>query len=273
MLEINLKGRKLFITGGSRGIGAEICRVFAECGADVAFTYRSSSEAATKLVKELERKNVKALAIQADARDEKAMERAVESTADTFSGLDILVSNVAGGPRASATDSYLNLGGLRRPLSELSLEDWRQGLEMNLTTGFNAIKLIYPHLCRSKRGDILLIGSSAAYDGGGSSPYYATAKAGMGGLTRYLMRELSEKNIRINTIHPCVVDTEGLRRRHDTPEKLERERLRVPLGRLSKPEDIAYLAAFMCSNLCEFITGQSILVDGGRTLWKKEINR
>lgn len=255
MLAISLEGRKAFVTGGSRGIGAGICRAFAACGADVAFTYKASEEAAQNLVADLEQNQVKALAIQASAEDEQAMAEAVSRTAETFGGLDIVVANVARGRAAS--------------LAEISMEDWRYGLEMNLTTAFLAIKLAYPHLCAAPRGDVLLIGSSAAVDGGGSAPFYAASKAGMGGLTRFLMRELSQQNIRINTIHPCVVDTAGLRRRHNTPEKLEKVRSQVPLGRLSKVEDVANFAAFMCSDLCQHMTGQSILIDGGRTLWKK----
>jgi 3-oxoacyl-[acyl-carrier protein] reductase len=255
MLEISLKGRKALVTGGSRGIGAEICRVFAHCGADISFTYKQSIDGSKNLVSELEQEHVKVLAVRALADDENMMEMAIEKAAQYFGGLDILVVNVAGGHIAT--------------LSELSIDDWRKGLEINLTSAFIAIKLSYPYLCQAQRADVILIGSSAAYDGGGPVPYYATAKAGMMGLTRHLMRELSQQNIRINTIHPCTVDTDGLRQYRNTPEKLEKIRSQVPIGRLSKPADIANLAAFMCSDLCEFMTGQSILVDGGRTLWKK----
>jgi 3-oxoacyl-[acyl-carrier protein] reductase len=256
MLEISLKGRKAFITGGSRGIGAEICRVLAECGADVAFTYKENVKAAEDLVKELVPKHVHIFSTQAAAEDEHVMAVAVDNAAKAFGGLDILVANVAGGQKAS--------------LTELSIEDWRKGLEINLTSAYIACMLVYPYLRKARRSDIILIGSSAAYDGGGSVPYYATAKEGLVGLTRYLMRELSDKNVRINTIHPCMVDTDGFRKYRNTPEIVEKLRDQVPLGRLSKAEDIANLVAFMCSDLCEFMTGQSILVDGGRTLWKKE---
>lgn len=255
MIQINLSGRKAFVTGGSRGIGAAICRAFAECGADVAFTYKTNKEAAELLLSDLSYFGGMYLAIQASADDEEAMTLAVEKAAQKFDGLDILVANVAGGKKAS--------------LSDLTMADWRQGLEINLTSAFLAVKLAHPFLCKASRGDVILIGSSAAYDGGGPVPYYATAKEGMVGLTRFLMREFSQKNIRINTVHPCVVDTDGLRQGHGTEEKLNWVRSQVPLGRLSKVEDVSNLVAFLCSPLCEFVTGQSILVDGGRTLWKK----
>lgn len=254
---ISLEGRSAFITGASRGIGAQICRVFAECGANVAFTYKNNGERAQALVKEISLYGHQVLAFEADAGNEAEMRAAVSRAAQAFGGLDILVANVAAGQAAT--------------LDDLSMEDWRKGIEINLTATYLAIKLVYPHMIRASRGDILMIGSSAAVDGGGPVPYYAAAKAGMGGLARHLMRQLSQKNIRINVIHPCVVDTEGLRKAHAAANDLEKVRAQVPLGRLSKTDDIANLAAFLCSDLCEFITGQSILVDGGRTLWKKPV--
>ncbi len=254
MVEINLKGRHALVTGGSRGIGAGICRIFAECGADVAFTYRSSEEAARILLKELDLQNGRHLAIKAPADDVHGMEQAVAEAAERMGGIDILVANVA-----FAQD---------KTLAELSIEEWQKGIDANLNTAYTAIKLAYPYLNQVQRGEILMIGSSAAYDGGGGAAYYAASKAGMTGLMKYLVRDLSPR-IRVNMIHPCLVDTDGLRARHKTAERMGELEAQIPLGRLSRTTDVAYLAAFLCSDLGEFITGQSILVDGGRTLWKK----
>ena len=255
MLEINLKGRKAFVTGGSRGIGAGICRAFARCGANLAFTYKSNQGAATSLVAELKALEVNAAAYQASACDETEMAKAVESAADLLNGLDIVVANVGQNWVAS--------------LPELSIDDWRKGIDINLNSVYIAVKLTYPYLNNRSRGDILLIGSSGVFDGGGGSPFYAAAKSGMVGMMYNLMRELPSQNIRINTIHPCVVDTDLLRERYNTEDKIASLAAQVPLGRLSTADDIGNLAAFLCSDLGSFITGQSILVDGGRTLWKK----
>ncbi len=254
MLEISLKGRHALITGGSRGIGAGICRVFAECGAEVCFTYKSSDDAAQALLEDLRKNGGRYLAINASADAVIEMQQAVEAAAGAMGAIDILVANVA-----YAQD---------KTVADLTIEEWRKGIDTNLNATYTAIKLAYPCLNREKRGDILMIGSSAAYDGGGGVAYYAASKAGMIGLMKYLVRDLSPK-IRVNTIHPCLVDTDGLRARHKTAERMAELEEQIPLGRLSKTTDIAYLAAFLCSDLGEFITGQSILVDGGRTLWKK----
>ncbi len=256
MLEINLKGRHALITGGSRGIGAEICRVFADCGADVAFTYRASEEAAKSLLKELEEIGGNHIAVKAPAEDEKAMQQAMETIVEKLGEIDLLVANVA--------TSQLNT------VAEMTVDDWVNGINGNLTATYIAIKMAYPYLKKATRGDILMIGSSAAYDGGGGAAYYSTSKAGMMGLMKYLVRELSP-NVRINMIHPCLVVTKSLLARHKTEQKMEELKAQIPLGRLSKTSDIANLAAFLCSSLGEFITGQSILVDGGRTLWKRVI--
>jgi len=255
MVELDLKGRKAFVTGGSRGIGAGICCVIADCGGDVVFTFQSDQKAADELAASLSAKNVRAKAIRASAENEDEMDLSVSEAAAFLEGIDILVANVGKNWVAD--------------VSELSIADWRRGVELNLTTAYIAVKLALPFLKQAPRADILLIGSSSVYDGGGGSPFYAASKAGMVGLMRSLMRELPKHKIRVNTIHPCVVDTDLLRSRYDTPEKIKKLENQVPLGRLSLPEDIGNLAAFLCSDPGGFITGQSILVDGGRTFWKK----
>jgi len=255
MLSIDLSGRKAFVTGGARGIGAGICDALAKGGADVCFTYHSNQSAAKGKITDLENEGAKCMAFQADAVSEQAMASAVEQAAGYMGGIDILVVNVGKNWEA--------------PVAKLSFDDWKNGIEINLHSVYLAIKQAYPFLEAADRGDIILVGSSGVYDGGGGAPFYAAAKAGMVGLMRYLMRETPQKNIRVNTIHPCVVDTDLLRSRYDTPQKIESLAAQVPLGRLSTPADLGNLAAFLCSDLGSFITGQSILVDGGRTIWKK----
>jgi 3-oxoacyl-[acyl-carrier protein] reductase len=258
MVTIDLSGRKALVTGGSRGIGAGIVRVLAACGACVSLTYSGSErgvEAAQELVTDLTREGCTVFGFVALAQDMGTMERVVAQAASKMAGLDIVVPNVGANWVA--------------PIEKLELDAWRKGLEINLTTAFIAVKLAMPWLLKAERGDVVIIGSSAAYDGGGGSAYYAAAKAGLAGLMYGLMREIPQRGVHVNVVDPCVVDTDLLRERYNTEEKRAELATQVPVGRLAKPEDIAYLVAFLCSELGGFICGQSILVDGGRTLWRQ----
>jgi 3-oxoacyl-[acyl-carrier protein] reductase len=257
MLAIDLTGRRALVTGGSRGIGSGIVRALAESGAHVAFTYSGSergTEAATQLVEELAREDAPVFPYVALAEDMDAMQRIASEAAHTMGGLDIMVPNVGVNWVA--------------PLEDLDLVGWERGLKLNLTSAYIAAKVALPFLIQASRGDIVLIGSSAAVDGGGGGAHYAAAKAGLEGMMYALMRELPREGIHINVIHPCVVDTDLLRERYDTEEKRVGLAAQVPVGRLSTPQDVGALVAYLCSDLGGFICGQSILVDGGRTLWR-----
>ena len=257
MLAIDLSGRKALVTGGARGIGQGIVRSLAQCGAGVAFTHLGSERgtiAADQLMGELEGTAGQVLRFVAAADDMEAMARVTAEAAEAMGGLDIVVPNVGQNWVAS--------------IEELDLEGWRRGLEINLTTAFIAVKSALPWLLEAEHGDIVLIGSSAVMDGGGGVAHYAAAKAGLEGFMKALMRELPRKGIRINTVHPCVVDTDLLRERYDTEEKRAQMASQVPVGRLSRAEDVGSLVAFLCSDLGSFICGQSIHVDGGRTIWR-----
>ena len=256
-MEIDLQGRKALVTGGSRGIGAGIVRALADCGASVAFTYLGSErgrQAADRLVAELTQQGRSVLPLVADAQDLAAMSQVVSESAGAMGGLDLLVPNVGANWEA--------------PIEVLELDEWQHALDLNLTTAFVAIKVAHPWLLEADRSDIVIIGSSAIADGGGGGVHYAAAKAGLEGLMRALMREVPRRGVHVNVVHPCVVDTDLLRQRYDSEEKRARLAGQVPVGRLSKPEDIGALVAFLCSDLGAFICGQAILVDGGRTLWR-----
>ncbi len=258
MLAIDLTGRRALVTGGSRGIGAGIVRALAKAGAQVGFTHTGSargSEAASGLVSELNSDVEQVHPYVAQADDGEAMGLAVGHLAEQMGGLDIVVPNVG--------------KNWPLPVEEMDLPLWQRTLGINLTASFMAVKLALPWLLASQRADIVLVGSSAVVDGGGGSVAYAAGKAGLEGLMRGLMREVPRRGIRVNVVHPCVVDTDLLRERYDTDEKRAALAAQVPAGRLSKPQDVGALVAFLCSDLGSFICGQSILVDGGRTLWRR----
>jgi 3-oxoacyl-[acyl-carrier protein] reductase len=266
MLNIDLTGRRALITGGARGIGAGIVRTLAEAGANVVFTYLGSEAgncAARELEDELVAAGKQVSGYVAAGQDMPAMQEAVAAAAGRLGGLDILVPNVG-----------LNWVA---PLEQLELDAWQRGLDINLTSAYIAVKCALPWLeaaghgenGRPGRADVVLVGSSAVLDGGGGGIHYAAAKAGLEGMLHGLMREFPRKGIHVNLVHPCVVDTDLLRQRYDTEEKRARLAAQVPIGRLATPIDVAGLVAFLCSDLGAFVCGQSILVDGGRIMWRQ----
>src|SRR5205807_2616112 len=166
-------------------------------------------------------------------------------------GLDVLVNN-AGTTSVQQTET-------------MPLDVWERTLRINLSGTFYCCRAAIPHLRRRPGAAIVNISSSSALVGGGGGSHYAASKAGVDGLTRHLARELAP-GIRVNSIQPRTIETDLFRARY-AHASMEQERLRdqVPLGRFGQPEDIADAVAFLASDWASFITGQIILIDGGRT--------
>jgi 3-oxoacyl-[acyl-carrier protein] reductase len=148
------------------------------------------------------------------------------------------------------------------------VEEWQKNVELNLSSAFYAVRAVIPHMIRAGCGRIVLVGSSAVYNGGGGAIDYAAAKAGLNGMMMYLAKEYARKGILTNMIHPAVINTDLLRERYDTEEKKAALRSQIPAGRLGEPEDIAAMTAYLASKWGDYICGQSILIDGGRTFFR-----
>jgi len=156
-----------------------------------------------------------------------------------------------------------------RAVEEISPESWGENLDLNLTSAFYGIQAVFPHMIRAEYGRIVLIGSTAVYDGGSGAIDYVAAKAGMNGLVAYICRNYTRRGITANIIHPAAIETELLMARYGD-EEMKRELLtEIPVGRLGKPEDIAGLVAFLLSTWGDYICGQQIAADGGRTLFNR----
>jgi len=252
MLTIDLSGMASAVIGGSRGIGAAICRTIAQAGGDVAWTHTGSDAgmaASEALVTELEAMGRRALHRATDATDESATERFVAEVADALGRIDALVYN-AGFTSPVAMD-------------DLTVEQWRRNVDLNLTGAFIAVRAALAHMERG--GAIVLIGSAAVHSGGGGRADYVSAKAGLEGLCRAITKEQAPRGVRCNVVHPSLIETELLTTRYPDPADRARVAEQVPLRRLGRPEDIANLTAFLLSERASYITGQSLLVDGGRT--------
>jgi NAD(P)-dependent dehydrogenase (short-subunit alcohol dehydrogenase family) len=165
--------------------------------------------------------------------------------------------------------AVLNVGrNEERRVEEMTDEEWRHFLDLNLTSAFYGVRAAVPHMVRQRYGRIILIGSSAAYDGGGGAVDYAAAKAGLSGVMRYLCKTYTRSGINANIVHPCVIDTELVRERYPSAEAWKKLESQIPVGRAGTPEDIGGMVTFLASSWGDYITGQEILLDGGRTLWR-----
>ncbi len=258
MLAIDCMGREALVVGGSRGIGAAIVRLLCRAGASVDFTHTGNPDhaaALAALLAEVRRDGGDARAHAVDASDGPATRRLVEEVFAARGSIDILVCNAG--------------SNAPRPVETETDEQWRAALSVNLDSAYYAVRAAIPSMLARGRGRILLIGSSAVYDGGGGAIDYAAAKAGMTGMMTYLCRNYARKGILTNIAHPCVIATDLLRRRYADEAAQRGLAAQIPVGRLGVPDDIAGLVCFLASAWGDYICGQEILADGGRTIYGK----
>ncbi|MEN6534808.1 MAG: SDR family NAD(P)-dependent oxidoreductase [Bryobacteraceae bacterium] len=246
MLAIDLSDKVALVTGGSRGIGAAITKAMCDAGAYTVFTH--TGRVANRQPDE------PAEGVVLDGRDGAGATALVNHVVKERGSIDILVTNVG--------------RNLARPAEQVTDDEWRDFLDINLGSAFYAVRAVLPHMLRAGYGRIILIGSSVVYDGGGGAIDYAAGKSGLTGIMLYLARTYARKGILTNLIHPCVIDTDLLRERYSDEAKRARLAAQIPVGRLGRPEDIAGLAVYLASSWGNYICGQAILVDGGRTLFR-----
>ncbi|WP_353858252.1 SDR family oxidoreductase [Azospirillum formosense] len=240
-----LVGKRALVTGGSRGIGAAIALALADKGADVAISYERSAGRAAEVVRAVEAKGRRAVAIQADSADPAAMAALVGRTVEALGGLDILVNN-AGIARQGT-------------VAEMSLADIDALLDVNVRAAVLVAQAAIPHL--KKGGRIVFIGSCLAdrITAPGVTVYSMTKSAQIA-LTHGLARELGPRDITVNLVQPGATDTDMNPANGDHAEIL---RSQTPLGRYGKPEDVAAAVAFLASPAARQISGATLTVDGG----------
>jgi 3-oxoacyl-[acyl-carrier protein] reductase len=244
-IAMTLLGKRTLVTGASRGIGAAIAKALAAEGADVAITYERSAERAAEVVRAIEAKGRRAVAIQADSADTTAVQASVEKTVAELGGLDILVNNAG----------ILRLGELK----DISLADIDALLNVNVRAQIIASKAALAHL--PKGGRIITIGSYFA----DRVPIsilgvYAATKSALAAFTRALARELGPTEITANLVQPGSIDTDM---NPANGPYAERSKQFMALGRYGAPEDIANVVAFLAGPKAQYITGATLTIDGG----------
>jgi 3-oxoacyl-[acyl-carrier protein] reductase len=242
-----LEGKTAIITGASRGIGKGIAQAFAKHGANVAFTYNSSSESAKALEEELNILGIKAKGYQSNAADFNESQKLAEEVLAEFGSIDILVNN------AGITKDNL--------LMRMGEEDFDKVIEVNLKSVFNMTKAVQRTMLKKRKGSIINMSSVVGVKGNAGQSNYAASKAGIIGFSKSVALELGSRNIRSNVIAPGFIETEMTAKLDENTVKGWREA--IPLKRGGTPEDIANVCVFLASDMSAYITGQTINVDGG----------
>ncbi|GLC97136.1 hypothetical protein Tamer19_65450 [Cupriavidus sp. TA19] len=248
-----LKGRTALITGGGTGIGLEIATTYARLGANVMLVGRNQErvEAAAKAIVD---EGGKAAALKVDVRSYEEVKAAVETTVERFGTLDILVNNAA--------------GNFVCPTAELSPNGWRTVIDIDLNGTFHGCHAAYAYLKASPHGgSIISIITMLGVTGWPGSAHASAAKGGILSLSRTLAVEWGGDNIRVNTISPGPIgDTEGVQRMYIDAGNGDLEARKTALGRFGRKQDIANAAVFLASDLGGYVTGENLIVDGGRWL-------
>lgn len=245
-----LTGKVALVTGGNGGIGRAIALALAKAGADVAIIGRNAAKTAA-VVGEIEATGRRALGLTCDVTDQAAIRAAVEQVAEALGPITILVNNA----------------GIVRPSSPLkkSSAEWDLVLATNLDAPFCFAQAVYPSMAAAGGGSIINISSISSVLGQSYNVDYNAAKAGLDGLTRSLAVAWAKKGIRVNSLLPGWVLTEMTESAAADPDWYEAQLARIPLGRFAGPEDMAGAALFLASSASSYMTGASLVIDGGLT--------
>jgi NAD(P)-dependent dehydrogenase (short-subunit alcohol dehydrogenase family) len=246
----SLAGKVALVTGGRRGIGRAIALALAEAGADVSLGDRVIDDGALEgVAEEVKKLGRRSLAVQTDITKKAEVDSLVQKTVAELGTIDILVNNAA-----------MNI---RAPLLELNEEGWDKVINTDLKGYYLCAQAAGKIMVKQKRGNIINIASTAAVYTAPEMGAYCIAKAGVVMLTRILAVELAEYNIRVNAVAPSMVKTKFSQPLWADPKTLKEIEAGIPLGRLAEPEDITGAVLFLASEASAYVTGHTLVVDGG----------
>ena len=246
-----LKGKNVFITGTSQGIGAVTSKALIEAGCNIAMHYFRSDETPLQLKKLADSQNQKAICIQADLTDEKQAIKAVKAAADFLGSIDILINN---------SGSLVE----RRYLSAITNDYWQTLLDVNLKSMMLATREALPFLNKKEGSSIVNVSSMAGRTGGhGGSLVYSATKGAVLTWSRSLAKELGPQGIRVNAVAPGLIEGTSFHATHTTRESAIKTIENIPLGRSGVPEDVARAIVFLASEYDGFINGATLDINGG----------
>ncbi|WP_419883804.1 3-oxoacyl-[acyl-carrier-protein] reductase [Peribacillus sp. B-H-3] len=245
-----LEGKKVLVTGASRGIGREIALEMARQGADVAVNFAGSEAKANEVVEEIRSLGRQAFSVQCDVADADAVTAMTKHVIDSFGSLDILINN------AGITRDNL--------LMRMKETEWDDVINTNLKGVFLCTKAVTRQMMKQRSGRIINIASIVGVSGNPGQANYVAAKAGVIGLTKSAAKELASRGITVNAVAPGFIST-------DMTDKLTEEvknsmLAQIPLSRFGDPKDVAAVTAFLASDASGYMTGQTLHVDGGMVM-------
>lgn len=252
---LDFSSTRALVTGGTRGIGRAIVRTLAAGGARVAVNYKSRGGPAEELGRELGERHFEHMLLRADVTQERAVATMVKRIGESWGGLDLLVVNHGIWERGA--------------LGEMSLADWRDTLSTNLTGAFILVNEALRLLTADESGGakrIIFVSSTAGLRGESFHSHYAATKGGMIALMKSLAVELGPKNITVNAVAPGWIETDMTTAYLEDRKERNRVVAGIPLGRLGEPEDVAAAVAFLASRQASWISGQTLVVNGGTPL-------
>ncbi|MFD1204116.1 MULTISPECIES: 3-oxoacyl-[acyl-carrier-protein] reductase [Sporosarcina] len=244
------EGKSAIVTGASRGIGREIAILLGKEGAKVAVNYSGSKEKAEEVVELIKQSGGEAFAIQANVSDAEQVKQMIDETLKSFGSIDMLVNN------AGITRDNL--------LMRMKEDEWDDVMNINLKGVFLCTKAVTRQMMKQRAGKIVNLASIVGVTGNPGQANYVAAKAGVIGLTKTTAKELATRNITVNAVAPGFITTDMT---DALPEDIKEQMLgSIPLGKLGSAEDVAGAVAFLLSDDANYITGQTIHVDGGMVM-------
>ncbi|CAM2981470.1 glucose 1-dehydrogenase [Rariglobus hedericola] len=251
-MNITLKGKRVLVTGGSSGIGSAIAKALAAAGAKVALTYRTHPKSAEAIVRAIKKRGGKALALEADVSDPAAVVALFHQMDEAWGGIDILINN-------AGMDGERALGW------EADFPAWKKVIEVNLFGAFHCASEALKRMVPQKSGVVLNVSSVHEEIAWSGYSAYASSKAAVGMLTKTLAQEAAPHGVRVLAIAPGAIRTPINRDVWDNPKGLKDLLKKIPLNRIGEPKEIADLVVVLVSDTASYLTGRTIVVDGGMT--------
>lgn len=247
-----LDGRVAIVTGAGKGLGRAFCVKLAQEGADIVAVTRADIRGLEQTANEVRDVGRDVTISQVDVSDEGSTLRMAREAVERFGRIDVLINNAA-----------YYYGVARKPFTDISVEEWDRMMAVNVKGPWLCAKAVFPEMRRLGKGKIVNLTSEVFFTGSHGFVHYVSSKGGVIGLTRALAIELGPHGIRVNAVAPGFTDTEASRTIADVSKY---DTSRTPLRRIQTPEDLTGVVAFLASDESDFITGQTVLVDGGRAM-------